>query len=117
MLDPLIRTERILQAGRSAHVGVLLLDLVLGRGAHPNPADPIVRAWRQARAAAEADGRSLLAVASVVGTAHDPQGVDRQVTQLAQAGVDVLPSNAEAARFAALLVRPDLDARWLGGRP
>jgi FdrA protein len=117
MLDPLLRTTRILEAGRAANVGVLLLDLVLGRGAHPDPAEPIVRAWRLARAAAEADGRSLLAVASAVGTAHDPQDVERQVTQLAQAGVDVLPSSAEAARFAALLVRPDFDASWLGGRP
>jgi FdrA protein len=117
MLDPLFRTQRILQAGRSPHTGVLLLDLVLGRAAHPNPAEPIARAWRQARAAAEAQGRSVVAVASVVGTLLDPQGLERQVAQLAQAGVEVLPSSAEAARFAALLVRPDLDARCLEGGP
>jgi FdrA protein len=115
MLDPLIRTERILQAGHSARVGVLLLDLVLGRGTHPDPAEPVLRAWGQGRAAAKADGRSLVAVASVVGTPGDPQDLNRQVAQLAQGGIEVLPSNAEAARFAALLIRPDLERSLLAG--
>ena len=117
MLDPLLRAERIGAAGRSAHVGVLLLDLVLGRGTHPDPAESLGRAWRQARAAAEAEHRSLVAVASVVGTAQDPQGLDRQLGQLTEAGVEVLPTSAEAARFAGLLVRPDLEPTLLEARP
>jgi FdrA protein len=117
MLDPLLRAERIGAAGRSAHVGVLLLDLVLGRGTHPDPAEPLARAWQQARAAAEAEGRRLVAVASVVGTAQDPQTLDRQVGQLTEAGLEVLPTNAEAARFAALLVRPDLELSALEPKP
>jgi FdrA protein len=113
MLDPLLRAERVTAAGRFPRLGVLLLDLVLGRGAHPDPAQPLVRAWRQARTAAEPECRPLVAVASVVGTAQDPQGLDRQVGQLTEAGVEVLPTNAEAARFAALLVRPDLESALL----
>ena len=115
MLDPLLRTERIVEAGRSPRLGVLLLDLVLGRGAHPDPAEPLARAWRKARA--EAGRRPLVAVASVVGTPQDPQGLDRQLGQLTEAGVEVLPTSAEAARFAGLLVRPDLEPTLLEARP
>jgi FdrA protein len=117
MLDPLLRAERIAEAGRSPRLGVLLLDLVLGRGAHPDPAEPLAHAWGQARAAAEAEGRALVAVASVVGTPGDPQGLDRQAGRLTAAGVEVLPTASEAARFAALLVRPDLEPTLLEARP
>ena len=47
-------------------------------------------------------------VASVVGTADDPQDMEDQVRILQDAGVAVLPSNAQAARFAAALVKPEL---------
>jgi hypothetical protein len=62
-------------------------------------------------------GRDLAAVASVVGTARDPQGLESQVVKLESAGVEVLPSNAEAARFAALLLRPELARQLLEGAP
>jgi FdrA protein len=115
MLDPEARAARVREAGRSAATGVLLLDLVLGRGSHPDPAGPLAAAIREARAAAATAGRSLAVVASVVGTAADPQGLARQVGALQAAGAEVLPSNAQAARFAALLLRPDLAGTLLGG--
>ena len=65
-------------------------------------------AIRQASAMAAAAGRRLIAVGSVVGTVGDPQDLAGQVAQLEEAGVELLPSNAEAARFAALLVKPEL---------
>ncbi len=117
MLDPLPRAERIAEAARSPRLGVLLLDLVLGRGAHPDPAAPLARACLQARAAAHAERRPLVAVASVVGTPQDPQGLAGQLERLREAGVEVLPTNAEAARFAALLVRPDLESTLLEATP
>jgi FdrA protein len=117
MIDPQIRTELILEAGRSPKVGVLLLDLVLGHGAHPDPAASLAAAIREARATAQAAGRRVLAVASVVGTAGDPQNLQAQVRQLADAGAEVIPTNAEATRFAALLVRPELSHVLLETRP
>ena len=104
MIDPQTRTEMILKAGQEK-AGVLLVDLVLGRGSHPNPAAPLAGAIRQASDMAAAAGRRLVAVGSVVGTADDPQDLAGQVAQLEEAGVELLPSNAEAARFAALLVK------------
>jgi len=106
MLDPDARAGRVREAGRDRPVSVLLVDLVLGRAAHPDPAGPLAAAVRDARAAAAADGRALAVVGSVVGTDGDPQGLGGQVAALEAAGVEVLPSNAQAARFAALLVQP-----------
>jgi FdrA protein len=101
MLDPAPRAARIRAAGSMPEIGGLLLDLVLGRGAHPDPAAPLAVAIRDARARAARDGRDLMVVASVVGTAADPQGLAAQTAALEAAGAVVLPSNAGAARFAA----------------
>ncbi len=113
MIDPQVRTEMISEAGLKSDVGVLLLDLVLGKGSHPEPAKLLVDAYKNARCAAEADGRQLLAVASVIGTASDPQSIARQTAQLEAAGVEVLPTNAEAAYFATLLIKPELTHKLL----
>jgi FdrA protein len=108
MIDPSARDARVREAGRTRDVGVILLDLVLGRAAHPDPAGSLAAAIRDARHEAERDGRALLAVASVIGTAHDPQGLAAQIGALEAAGAIVLPSNAQAARFSALALEPAL---------
>lgn len=113
MIAPETRSEIIRQAG-AADVAVLLLDLVLGKGSHDDPASPVADALAEARSKAAADGRKLLAVGSVVGTDRDPQGLDSQVATLAEAGVLLFPSNAQAARFASLAVQPTLADTLLG---
>jgi FdrA protein len=114
MIEPTGRAGRIAAAGDAAEVGVVLLDIVLGRGAHADPAGPVASAVEAARRRAAMRGRRLATVASVVGTSRDPQGLEHQVARLEAAGVEVLPSNAEAARFAALLLRPELAVTLLG---
>ena len=114
MIEPAVRAERIGAAGDASEVGVVLLDVVLGRGAHADPARSVAAAVEAARQRAAARGRRLAAVASVVGTRRDPQGLEGQMARLEAAGVEVLPSNAEAARFSALLLRPDLAVTLLG---
>jgi FdrA protein len=114
MLDPSRREAMVREAGDDPAVGVLLLDLVLGRATHPDPAPPLAFAIRDARSRAEKAGRALVVVASVVGTEEDPQPLAVQVAALEKAGAIVLPSNAEAARFAALVLVPALTARLLG---
>jgi FdrA protein len=108
MIDAAGRAERIAAAGDSDQTGVVLLDVVLGKGAHADPAGPVATAVEAARRRAASRGRGLAVVASVVGTARDPQRLEGQIVTLESAGVEVLPSNAEAARFAALLLRPEL---------
>ena len=85
-------------------LGVVLFDLMLGRASAQDPAGPLSRAIREARGKES----TPVFVASVVGTAEDPQGLEEQVAILEEAGVMVLPSNAQAARFAAALVKPEL---------
>ncbi len=113
MLDPEARAARVREASGDLALGVLLVDLVLGRAAHPDPAGPLAAAIRDARTAAAA-GRGLTVVGSVVGTEGDPQGLRGQVAVLEAAGCIVLPSNAQAARFATLCLRPDLAPSLLG---
>ena len=116
MIDPSARDIHVREAGRNPDIGLLLVDVVLGRAAHADPAASLVRALRDARRTAERDGRALPAVASVVGTAGDPQGLAAQIAALEAADVVVLPSNAEAARFAALALKPELIPTMLGER-
>lgn len=101
MIDPESRAEKISAAGADTTVGTLLIDLVLGHGAHADPATPVADAVTAARSAARADGRELLVVGSVCGTTGDPQGLARQRGILTAAGVIVVETNASAARLVA----------------
>ncbi len=100
MIDPTLRLERLALEAADPTCGVLLLDLVLGHGAHPDPAPELVEAVRSARSRAHADGRALPVVVSLCGTDTDPQGRSRCQEALAAAGASVFLSNAAAARHA-----------------
>jgi FdrA protein len=106
MLDGTVRREWIETEAADPATAVLLLDVVLGYGAHADPAGEVLPAIRRARRAAGAAGRHLAVVASVCGTEQDPQRRSAQVSALADAGVIVMPSNAQAARLAALIAGP-----------
>ena len=104
MIDFRLRNERIVAAAREPATAVILLDVVLGYGAHPDPADALAPAIRAARKIASRSKRALVIVASVCGTPADPQNLERQEAALTKAGVVLAPSNAAAARLAAALV-------------
>jgi succinyl-CoA synthetase alpha subunit len=99
MIDPTLRNEMLEAALRDDTIGVVLLDVVLGYGAHPDPAADLLSALPQASA------RKALLVTSVCGTDGDPQGYSRQADALRQAGIVVAPSNAHAAECAAEVLR------------
>jgi FdrA protein len=101
MIDPRLRNEHIVATATEPAVAVLLLDVVLGYGSHPDPAEALAPAIADAMALAVSAGRNLLVIASVCGTDLDPQGLERQERILAQAGVMLEPSNARAAMLAA----------------
>ena len=100
MLDPTLRNRRILHEARDPETAIIFLDMVLGYGAHPDPAGAAVEAIREAQAWLEHERREVLFVASVCGTEGDPQNVLRQEATLRDAGVIVLESNAAATRLA-----------------
>jgi FdrA protein len=91
MIDPSIRLEHLARAAADPETGVLLLDVVLGHGAETDPAGSLAPALA---------GVDKPVVVAVVGTAGDPQGLDRQVRALADAGAEVHLSNAGATRRA-----------------
>ena len=95
MIDPTLRLEHLVRVAEDQQTGVVLLDVVLGHGAEPDPAALL--------APAVADFEVPVVIA-VVGTAHDPQDLDRQVRVLAEAGAEVHLSNAGATRRAIELV-------------
>jgi len=103
MIDHRLRNERMAREAADAEVAVILFDVVLGYGAHPDPAAEMLPAIRAARDAARRDKRELVFVGFVCGTERDPQGLARQVAALREAGVILAVSNAQAARTAAAI--------------
>ncbi len=104
MIEPSLRLPYILEAARDPSVAVLLLDVVLGYGAHPDPAGVTASAIVQAREIARAAGRHLEVIAYVCGTDADPQGKAGQESKLAAAGATLAKSNARGAYLAAAVV-------------
>jgi FdrA protein len=104
MIDFSSRTERLLQEARDPGVAAIVLDVVLGHGAHADPASELAPAVREARAIATSEGRNLLVLGFLCGTDADPQGLARQSEKLIEAGMQLLPNSTAAARFAASIV-------------
>jgi succinyl-CoA synthetase alpha subunit len=98
MIDQRLRCERLVREAGDPETAVILFDVVLGHGAHPDPASELAHAVRAAR---EASGDGVVFVASVCGTEADPQRLSCQEATLRAAGVVLAGSNAAAVRIAA----------------
>jgi succinyl-CoA synthetase alpha subunit len=107
IIDPSRRHAAILEAAGEPGVGVLLLDLVLGDCAHPDPAGALDLVLAEACGRAGREGRELSVVAHVVGTDGDVQDLPRQEATLRRRGVIVCASNRLAALTARALASPD----------
>ena len=118
MMDNDLRIRRLFQEANDPEVAVILLDVVLGYGSHPNPASELAPAIAKARADVKKAGRHLEVVAVVVGTDEDPQGFEDQIEQLKASGAKVETSNDAAVhsvgRLAQALTRP---TEQVPGRP
>ena len=102
MIDPTVRDEELTKALADPTLAVILLDVVIGFGAHPDPAGTI------ARVVASAGTERPIVVASVTGTDDDPQDRRKQMAKLVDGGIVVAPTNADAATLAlSCLVRDD----------
>jgi FdrA protein len=96
MIDPSLRTERLRREAADPEVGVVLLDVVLGYGAHPDPAEELAPAIR---------GAGAQVIVALCGAAGDPQDLEAQRRRLQEAGAVVTRSNAHAARLALATTR------------
>ena len=91
MIDFSLRLEHLTAAARDPAIAVLLLDVVLGYGAHPDPAGELAPAI---------EGLDKHVIVALVGAAGDPQGLDAQRARLEAAGAVVVRGNARAAALA-----------------
>ena len=103
MMDYTVRKLRILQEAKDPETAVILLDIVLGYGSNPDPAGQLIPAIREALSISAKAKRRICFVASIVGTEKDPQGIAEQARRLKDAGVVLMPSNAQASLLAALV--------------
>jgi FdrA protein len=100
MIDPEARVAQIRRQADDASTAVILLDVVLGHGAHPDPASVLAPAC----AAAGRPGGPVV-VAYVLGTDADPQGLASQRGQREEAGCLLAPTGVRAALMAAAVSR------------
>ena len=95
----------ILREGKKEDTAVLLLDFILGPAINPDPVGSVINQIKEVKDFHSKTGGYLSVVASVCGTDGDPQNLTRQTKMLEEAGVVVMPSNAQAARIAGLIAK------------
>ena len=112
MIDPTIRKLRIVEEASFDDVAVIVLDFVLGYGSNSDPVGSVIDEIKKAKLMAAKAKRHLSVIAHVCGTRRDPQGYDRSLTRLKNAGVPVLPTNAFAAiATAGIIAKGHIDFR------
>jgi FdrA protein len=105
MMDNEMRIRRLMEEAADPEVALIMLDVVLGYGSHPDPACELAPAIEKAKELAQKNGRYLEVVAVVTGTDEDPQNLESQIQQLKKVGVWVETSNDKMVRYAGELLR------------
>jgi Succinyl-CoA synthetase, alpha subunit len=100
MIDPQARIELLREVGADPEVAAIVLDVVLGHGAHPDPAAELAPECARITA-----GGGPVIVVYVLGTDADPQNRERQRAAFTDAGCLVTPTAARAALAAAAVAR------------
>jgi FdrA protein len=96
MIDPTLRNARFEREADDGEVGAILLDVVLGHGAHADPAADLGASIERSLARRP----DLSVVITLCGTEQDPQDAGAQWGRLEKAGAIVTRSAAQAARVA-----------------
>jgi FdrA protein len=95
MIDNDLRMRRMTQEADDPEVALLLLDVVLGEGAHPDPASelaPMIQAIQKKK--------ELAFGVLLIGTDEDPQGLDEQRQAFEASGATVVMDTMELVEFA-----------------
>ena len=100
MIDPGVRDDAIIEALKDDNVGIILADVVIGYGAHYDPAGHLAGAITTHRSI-----HGPLVITSVTGTDEDPQVRSAQVSKLEAVGILVAPTNADAASWSLSAIR------------
>lgn len=104
MIDPSIRSEYLSKDSHLENVAIVLMDFVIGYGAHEDPVGEMIPAIEKAKRIMESKEKYLSIIASICGTEEDPQDLVKSKERLADAGVIVMNSNIQAAKLANLIL-------------
>jgi FdrA protein len=105
MMDNELRIRRLYEEAKDPEVAVIMLDVVIGYGSHPDPASELAPAIKKVIDEAAKAKRHLEIIAIVTGTNDDPQVLKNQIKQLKDAGAWVSTSNEEVCRYAGRILR------------
>lgn len=108
MIDPSTRIDRFLQEAKDPEVGVIILDFVLGYGAHPDPVGVMLPAIEEAKSFAEEEGRHLEILGYVLGTELDEQNLTEQIKKLEDVGVTISSSSQNTGLLARGFVQKEV---------
>ncbi len=100
MIDPSLRIARFLEEAKDPEVGTIILDFILGYGAHSDPVGVMIPAIIEAKEYAKSQGYHLEILGYVLGTERDPQNFDEQVQKLLDADVTWASSCANSGLLA-----------------
>jgi FdrA protein len=104
MMDNELRVQRLEAEAADPEVALILLDVVLGYGSHPDPASELAPAIESAIKRAQKAQRRLDVMVTLSGTDLDPQDLTDQQEALEKAGASVYLSSDQAVRDAGRLV-------------
>jgi FdrA protein len=102
MIDAEARIELLRKHSADPQVAAIILDVVLGHGANPDPAGILAPVCEEVMV-----GGGPQIVAYVLGTEQDPQGYTAQREQLVRAGCIVTETAARASLMAAAIALGD----------
>jgi FdrA protein len=100
IIDPRLRNAMLVDLAGRNNLGAVLIDVILGDLAHPDPAGALAPAIEELRRR----GSDVPVVAVVIGTRGDPQDLHRQQAILGNLGVTVCDRVSTAADLAAMMV-------------
>ena len=98
MIDNDLRVRRMKQESADEQVGMILFDVVLGEGSHPDPAGeltPVIQEIKTHRP-------NIEFVAIIIGTEADPQNIESQMELFKEAGVKIFRTATEAVEYVSL---------------
>jgi succinyl-CoA synthetase alpha subunit len=104
-IDPSLRLQRLLQEADDPSVAVIVMDFVLGFGAHEDPVGVTLPAIAEAKRKAAATDRHLEIVGYVLGTDQDSQSYAAQVAALEAADVTVTRSSTETGAYVSAIAQ------------
>lgn len=122
MIDPSKRIEMLETSSDDPSTAVIMLDNVIGYGSHDDMASELAPTIKNILNKVKEDGRSLVVLATVVGTEHDHQGYQSQIETLKDSGAIVCDTNDQMVRTALNLIgstveQPQLEMKKIDAEP